>query len=226
MFLGNITLPDGYSSILHPIQSAIPPENIHLKHPVKLIRWKSFNTTDASDSDDSDRTVCEEINDYNIEVVCENGIKFYADHLICTIPLGVLKHKVNTLFQPPLPEYKLEAIEKLLFGTVDKILLEYERPFLHPSITEVLLLWENQQDTTKDLNTMWYKKIYSFSKVSDTLILGWISGKEAEYMESLSNDVISETCTMILRKFLNDPFIPKPKKCVWYNAVRIFFEIF
>ncbi|KAG5895278.1 hypothetical protein JTB14_015144 [Gonioctena quinquepunctata] len=33
-------------------------------------------------------------------------------------------------------------------------------------------------------------------------------------METLSNEVIIDTCTTILRKFLNDPFIPKPKKCV------------
>lgn len=94
-----------------------------------------------------------------------------------------------------------------------QIMLNY-RPFLHPSITEVLLMWED--DPGEDISKTWFRKIYSFSKISETLILGWISGKEAEYMESLDNKVIAETCTMVLRKFLNDPFIPKPKSCVWY----------
>lgn len=133
--------------------------------------------------------------------------------MICTVPLGVLKHKANSLFKPPLPDYKLEAIDRLLFGTVDKILLEYERPFLHPSITEVLLLWED--DGSEDISKNWFRKIYSFSKITETLILGWISGKEAEYMETLDNNLIIDTCTMVLRKFLNDPFIPKPHRCVW-----------
>lgn len=50
--------------------------------------------------------------------------------------------------------------------------------------------------------------------MSETLLLGWVSGKEAEYMETLSNEEILTTCTKILRKFLNDPFVPEPQKCV------------
>lgn len=149
-----------------------------------------------------------------VEVVCENGQTFYANHVICTIPLGVLKENASALFEPPLPQYKMESLERLLFSTVDKIFLEYDRPFLNPEITEIMLLWENPS-TPEDISDSWYKKIYSFSKVSETLLLGWLSGKEAEYMESLSNDEVATTCTKILRKFLNDPFVPEPQKCVW-----------
>ena len=39
-------------------------------------------------------------------VECENGAKLYADHVICTVPLGVLKESAHTLFAPPLPEDK------------------------------------------------------------------------------------------------------------------------
>lgn len=83
----------------------------------------------------------------NVEVVCEDGSRYYADHVICTIPLGVLKEKAMTLFSPPLPQYKLDSINKLLFGTVDKILLEYDRPFLNPDISEVMLLWDTDVNT-------------------------------------------------------------------------------
>lgn len=78
----------------------------------------------------------------NAEVVCEDGSHYYADHVICTVPLGVLKEKAATLFSPPLPQYKLDSIDRLLFGTVDKIILEYDRPFLNPDVSEVMLLWE------------------------------------------------------------------------------------
>ncbi|XP_074039194.1 spermine oxidase [Leptinotarsa decemlineata] len=238
---GNIVLPDGYSAILEPLRKSIPEENILLKHPVRHIKWQGkkgrrpkYNPDDESDSDESVRTIIEspsssshssresscEKDRCNVEVICDNGKKFLGDHVICTLPLGVLKQSANNMFQPPLPDYKLEAIDRLLFGTVDKILLEYERPFLHPNISEVLLLWETDKEKYSDITKYWYRKIYSFSKISETLILGWISGKEAEYMETLSNDVIIDTCTTILRKFLNDPFIPKPKKCVctsWHS---------
>ncbi|XP_013193705.1 peroxisomal N(1)-acetyl-spermine/spermidine oxidase [Amyelois transitella] len=148
-----------------------------------------------------------------VEVECEDGKSYLANHVICTIPLGVLKENASNLFEPPLPQYKIEAVERLLFGTVDKIYLEYERPFLNPEVTEIMLLWESTP-VPEDISESWYKKIYSFSKVSETLLLGWVSGKEAEYMESLSMEEVGSTCTTILRKFLNDPFVPEPQKCV------------
>ncbi|KAF5269352.1 hypothetical protein FQA39_LY08744 [Lamprigera yunnana] len=233
---GNVILPDGYSSILEPLTKEIPTDCLLKEHAVKTICWSKskINYSTDSDSDDSDITVIEEpcINNrnqnstynkeendeeppHNVEVICENGQHFYSDHLICTVPLGVLKHNAKQLFEPPLPDYKIDAINRLLFGTVNKILLEYDRPFLNPNITEVLLLWDNSDlDNSGDLSETWYKKIYSFTKVSDTLLLGWISGKEAEYMETLPNETVIEMSTNILRKFLNDPYIPKPKACV------------
>lgn len=229
---GNITLPHGYSSILEPLR-VFPKEQLLVDHPVTKIRWKRNKEKHGNDndSDDSDQTVieddipsqnssrassCEKTMGYKIAVTCLNGKTFYANHVICTIPLGVLKDNMHTLFEPALPDYKLEAINRLLFGTVDKILLEYDRPFLNPNVTEVLLLWEEDNSKKeKDLKDTWFKKIYSFSKLTETLLLGWVSGKEAEYMETLPNDVVSGVCTDILRKFLNDPFIPKPKSCVW-----------
>ncbi|CAH0553813.1 unnamed protein product [Brassicogethes aeneus] len=217
---GNITLPNGYSSILEPISAPIPPDLILLEHAVSAIKWSRGKSKDYSyDSDDSDRTVIEEASSCekasHVEVTCENGEIFHADQLICTIPLGVLKSKANAMFQPSLPAYKVDAIDRLLFGTVNKIILEYDRPFLRPNITEVLLLWEPESaERRDDFSKTWFKKIYSFSKITETLMLGWISGKEAEYMETLHNDVVAKTCTNILRKFLCDPYIPKPKTCV------------
>lgn len=249
---GNIVLPSGYSSILKPLADDIPENAIIKSCPVQTIHWKWKMPTeegggggggtlptvleDECESDDSDRTVTgaetetttkrqksqEAKTNYKVKVVCENNNVYYADHVICTVPLGVLKEKANTMFSPKLPDFKLESIENLLFGTVDKIFLEYERPFLNADISEVMFLWETGQDkkeTDTDsqeyLKENWYKKIYSFSKVTDTLLLGWISGREAEYLETISHEVVADKCTEILRKFLKDPCVPKPKRCIW-----------
>lgn len=235
---GNIVLPKGYSSILMPMTQGIQPEQIVLSCPVKTIHWKrrsgkpgraeatmgGLETVDEVDSDDSDKTVTDvPINTSpshahlrnKVKVVCEDNTDYYADHVICTVPLGFLKENHHTLFEPELPQYKLESIDRLLFGTVDKIFLEYDRPFLHKDISEVMLLWDSIDETDASLEKTWFRKIYSFAKISETLLLGWISGQEAEYMETLSHTVVAETCTDILRKFLKDPFIPKPKSCVW-----------
>ncbi|XP_050674811.1 spermine oxidase isoform X1 [Leptidea sinapis] len=236
---GNIMIPSGFSGILEPMTKNIAPEKILSGTPVTKIIWNSNDNSDdlGEESEDSDQTVIEDIskistenknqpselrgdvpnkikpsNNY-IEVMCENGESYFANHVICTIPLGVLKDCAATLFEPQLPQYKMESIERLLFSAVDKIFLEYERPFLNPDITEVMLLWDNS-NAKEEISESWFKKIYSFTKVTETLLLGWVSGKEAEYMETLSMEEVGVTCTKILRKFLNDPFVPEPILCV------------
>ncbi|KAL1122587.1 hypothetical protein AAG570_002917 [Ranatra chinensis] len=232
---GNIVLPSGYSSILGPVSKPIPEDKILLRHTVAKIYWGGTDCDDDSDEDsssgDSEKTVtgpqsspkCLDDSrspSSGVRVVCENGSQFIADTVICTLPLGVLKQSADVLFMPRLPEHKRESIERLLFGTVDKIFLLYERPFLNPDISEVMLLWDTASDVKGDMDESWYRKIYSFSKLSETVLLGWVSGKEAEHMETLSDQVVADKCTEILRKFLNDPFVPKPKYCIrthWFN---------
>ncbi|XP_063699003.1 spermine oxidase [Culicoides brevitarsis] len=227
---GNIVLPSGYSSILTPLVKMLPEDNIVTNCPVKTIFWrrKTDNNTDTEEeeevddaaSDDSDKTVTDVpiTNPHRVKVLCENGKKYYADHVIVTTPLGVLKEHGKTMFVPELPQFKMEAIERLNFGTVDKIYLEYDRPFLNPSITEVMLLWETDEASSSSddwITSNWFRKIYSFTKLTDTMLLGWISGKEAEFMETLTFEAVAEKCTEILRKFLKDPYVPVPKKCIF-----------
>lgn len=236
---GNIVLPSGYSSILAPLKSSLPADSILLNCPVKTIKWKRKKTqltspgglgeipeeAEDDDGNESDRTITDEpttsaLYDGTVQIICETNEVFYADHVICTIPLGVLKENPQ-LFEPQLPDYKQEAIERLLFGTVDKIFLEYDRPFLNQEITEIMLLWDDDTtsscedtDSKEYIEKFWYRKIYSFSKITDTLLLGWISGHEAEYMETLNDKTVSDKCTELLKQFLKDPCIPYPKRCV------------
>lgn len=250
---GNISLPNGYSAILEPVAKHIPKDRILIKHAVTKIRQVYNNIIihirnvrmhqyvvtkiviltcylffrwqkQKCSQDDVDLT--EKSNSKSnslIEVQCENGKTITAEHVVCTLPLGVLKRTAQDLFEPSLPAYKLEAINRLMFGTVNKIFLEYERPFLNPGVSEVMLLWDDERlsETEKrDISKTWFRKIYSFIKISETLLLGWISGRAAEYVEKLSTTEVAEVCTTILRRFLNDPFVPTPKNCLcttWHS---------
>ena len=240
---GNIQLPHGYVSLLRPLIKALPPNCIHKEKPVKTIHWK-YRVEQEQDSSDNDSVssvintrnpqgLASEIqsrdtsvcctpmtakNHPNVMVECESGDKYYADHIICTLPLGVLKEKHKIMFEPALPESKVRVLEKLNFGVVNKIFLHYDKPFLAPEISEVILLWDSkiESGSAEDLPMAdkWYRKIYSFVKLSETLLLGWISGEEAKFLETLKMEIVAETCTNILRQFLNDPLVPKPKHCV------------
>ncbi|KAL6049940.1 Peroxisomal N(1)-acetyl-spermine/spermidine oxidase-like [Balamuthia mandrillaris] len=70
-----------------------------------------------------------------VQVECEDGQVFYADHVVVTVSLGVLKDSIgggeaNTWagirFEPELPSWKREAIQRMGFGTVDKVFLLYD----------------------------------------------------------------------------------------------------
>ncbi|XP_034114934.1 LOW QUALITY PROTEIN: peroxisomal N(1)-acetyl-spermine/spermidine oxidase [Drosophila albomicans] len=228
------------------ILTKCPVKKIHWKRKKTFTGLETVDEhSENEDSDDSEKTVtevptgatqrgasvesnasssnCDYVPEGAVRVDCENGQIFHAGHVICTIPLGVLKHTHKTLFDPELPHYKQESIENLMFGTVDKIILVYERPFLSADISEVMLLWDDEKEeaaseeeraTDAYLSKNWFKKIYSFAKINDTLLLGWVSGREAEYMETLPHEQVGEKCTELLRDFLQDPYVPKPKLCV------------
>jgi len=51
-------------------------------------------------------------------------------------------------------------------------------------------------------------------KVYYCLIIGWLSGKEALYMESLTEEQIGQDIVEALKKFLNKKHIPQPRKVI------------
>ncbi|UYV68836.1 PAOX [Cordylochernes scorpioides] len=181
---GNVSLSAPYEAIIHYLSSAFPPECISTHHQVSHIDWTKTND--------------------HITVSCTNGATFSTNHVIVTIPLGVLKSCHEDLFHPHLPEDKVEAISNLGFGVVDKIYLYYERPFLNPEVREVILLWGMEGPSP------WYSKIFSFLRERETLLVAWLSGQEAEHMETLTDSEVAECCTSVLQRFLADPCIPLP----------------
>ncbi|XP_035674163.1 spermine oxidase-like [Branchiostoma floridae] len=192
-----------FSAILDLILKTIPPDCIAYNKKVQCIRWKEEGQK-RSDSAHAYDT-------HGVEVECEDGQVFSADHVIVTVPLGFLKKNSRTLFQPPLPEEKLASIERMGFGVVNKIFLTFQEPFWDTEYDALHLVWDQDESNPKTPKE-WYKKTYCFyidSKAPKTL-MGFISGKEAEYMETLSEEEISNTFLSLLKKFTGKDDIPKP----------------
>lgn len=109
---GNVRVPLGYVGVLAPLLRDLPSCSLRYCKPVSCVRWGAV-------SDSCPRAV----------VKCCDGEEFLADYVIVSVSLGVLKHQHDKLFCPALPAEKAEAICKLGYGYVNKIFLEYARPF-------------------------------------------------------------------------------------------------
>ena len=85
-------------------------------------------------------------------VKCTDGTEFIADHVISTIPQGVLRAHHATLFTPKLPEEKVKAIDSIGMGTLGKIFLEFEENFFTTETKHFSFVW-SESDLAKIVGT-------------------------------------------------------------------------
>lgn len=217
---GNLVIDGGYIRIigilLNEIDNYIQERKDfkfepYLDHEVSSIKWKTNDTKKSV-----------------VEVYCSNGSKFTCNHVVVTLPLGVLKESIavaKSLFEPELPQYKIDCIINLGLSVVNKIFVEWRNKFpaeiLDPSFAnEYLLLWtdddDNEERTCSSLADKdqtpekWWKTIYSFSVISDRCLMGWLSGKEAELVELMDPVEVGRILNReIFQKFLHPKF-PEP----------------
>ncbi|XP_051880320.1 peroxisomal N(1)-acetyl-spermine/spermidine oxidase-like isoform X2 [Pristis pectinata] len=194
-----------FPTLLQKLLEAIPREKLLLKKPVKQILWNgSFESEDGSM--------------YPVRVVCEDGDHILADHVIFSISLGCLKANGQSLFQPRLPEQKLSAIQSMGFGTMNKIYLEYEAPFWDENTDIIGLVWEEETPLSGQKPNLaeWWKRVPVFHVVRPTeryghVLVGTISGKEAEFVESLNLQEVASSFTCLFRQFTGRSSLPELK---------------
>jgi len=83
----------------------------------------------------------------NVKVICKDGSEFCADHVICTVSLGVLKDCHMSLFEPKLPEVKQKAIQYLGIGCVNKLHFEFPVKWWPENLTGFNFLWESDDES-------------------------------------------------------------------------------
>ncbi|XP_026681204.1 uncharacterized protein LOC103511713 [Diaphorina citri] len=155
-------------------------------------------------------------------VSCSDGSVYTAYKIIITVPLGVLKSKLIT-FVPSLPAQKLNAIEGLNFGTVDKIFIRFPAKWWKDGCQGFNFYWTQQDkmDLFKDMvhvdGKPWVWGILGFyMDAEDPLtLLGWIAGPTARYMETLPMAVLQADIMRLFRHFLGGAYIiPEPIRIV------------
>ncbi|XP_021352105.1 spermine oxidase-like isoform X2 [Mizuhopecten yessoensis] len=191
------TLPAGYTALLRTFMSNFEPDVITFETEVKQIDWSEKENGFSS-----------------VVLKCvERGTEmtYIANHVISTIPLGVLKKTHQKLFSPVLPSEQASVIDKLGFGKVNKILLYYSEPFWTKGNGGIKLVWDKEADCD-EVETSWARDLFAFKTMKhiDNVLIAWVYGDSAEQMEAMAETKVGDVCTQILKQFLNDDRIPKP----------------
>ncbi|GMH35947.1 hypothetical protein BSKO_03815 [Bryopsis sp. KO-2023] len=156
-----------------------------------------------------------------VEVTCTDGQKFEGDCVIISVSLGVLKATHETLFDPPLPIKKRDAIERMGFGVVDKIFFD-TRPHKSsfPAARDESLLWGTSREDCERASVhpirpsdpngakqpKWIRGLYSLhpeDSIEDNghLHVSWISGSDALEMEGASDAELQSAWEHLLASF-------------------------
>ncbi|KAI5798997.1 flavin-containing amine oxidoreductase-domain containing protein [Geopyxis carbonaria] len=190
------TLVGGYTQVPRGLWLAPKRLDVRTKHAVKKVTY-------ASD-------VC--------TVLCENGQVIAADQVVVTLPLGVLKAQ-GVEFDPPLPDWKTGAIERLGYGLLNKVVLVYEEPFWDIENDMVGLLRDplgdpNMQESYEANRGRFYMFWNVFKASGKPVLVALMAGESATQTERESDETIIEEATAALQKMYSDKIIPEPLETI------------
>ncbi|KAL7302315.1 hypothetical protein TKK_0004978 [Trichogramma kaykai] len=161
-------------------------------------------------------------------ITTTKGFLHQADHVIVTVSLGVLKEKYKSFFIPPLPDYKVQTINAIGYGSVAKIYVLFEKPFWKVEddgkVLHFMFTWNEAEKKTlqNDKEKSWVLGIYDVSTVEykPNLLEMWIAGNYSQAMERLPEFKVFDHAVEVLQQFLGRKYkLENPKAMYlsqWY----------
>ncbi|XP_047522366.1 spermine oxidase-like [Pieris napi] len=159
----------------------------------------------------------------DVRVVCADGSKYTARHVIVTVSLGVLKERYETLFKPGLPQEKVEAIEKTSIGVVGKIIFKFDKAWWQGLETYYDFMWKTEDIEKLPKEDYWMTKIFGAGRPrgSSNTLSFWTSGEVGKLLEVMPEDIVKRKCMELLRKFMGELYdIPEPTgiiRSTWFS---------
>ncbi|KAM7200484.1 Sec1-like protein [Rhypophila sp. PSN 637] len=190
----------GYQSVPRGLLQFPSPLNIRQKSPVCKITYTSEGSTGPA------------------VVECEDGYKVEADYVVNSIPLGVLKHG-SIKFEPPLPSWKSDAIGRLGFGVLNKVIMVYKEPFWDEDrdIFGVLQNPTNRHSLDQKDYASQRGRFFQWFNITQTsglpVLLALMAGDAGYDTEQSCNDDLVREATDILRSVYGSK-VPEPIETV------------
>ncbi|KAI3409877.1 Lysine-specific histone demethylase 1A [Globodera pallida] len=154
---------------------------VHFEHVVDQIKYDEMGVTvDCSVLTDQQQNT---------------KTSFKADAVLCTVPLGVLK-RGDVKFEPELPRWKREAISNMGFGTLNKIILFFDKPF-----------WDTKRSSFGRLNDTSASRgelFMFFSNGDQPVLFGLFAGAAAFIPGKSDEKIIRQNAMSALHKIFGN----------------------
>ncbi|KAA8528713.1 hypothetical protein F0562_036068 [Nyssa sinensis] len=179
----------GYGTVIESLAEGL---SIHFNHVVTKI---TYRTKDHGIDDNQ----CEKV-----KVSTSNGREFSGDAILVTVPLGCLKAEAIK-FSPPLPQWKYMSIQRLGFGVLNKVVLEFPEVF-----------WDDSVDYFGATAEETYQRgqCFMFWNVKKTVgapvLIALVVGKAAIDGQNMSSSDHVNHALMVLRKLFGEASVPDP----------------
>jgi hypothetical protein len=99
----DVKMPNGMRALVDEFYVNLPKGTIEFDTTVTGIFWDETNSGGSSSG---------EWLDHPVKITTDHGVTWRAKHVICTLPLGVLKRSHDKIFHPPLPPLKVRKHKK------------------------------------------------------------------------------------------------------------------
>ncbi|KAA8537555.1 hypothetical protein F0562_027163 [Nyssa sinensis] len=179
----------GYSTAVESLGEGLC---IHLNHVVTDI---SYRTKDCGANDDQ----CNKV-----KVSTSNGTEFLGDAVLITVPLGCLKAEAIK-FSPPLPQWKHLSIQRLGFGVLNKVVLEFPEVFWDDSV-DYFGATAEERNRRGQCFMFWNVK----KTVGAPVLIALVVGKAAIDGQNMSSSDHVNHALMVLRKLFGEASVPEP----------------
>lgn len=152
-------------------------------------------------------------------IQCEDGDKIAADHVVYTGSLGTLKQRTIN-FNPPLPEWKSKAIDRLGFGVMNKVVLVFDQPFwdterdMFGLLREPTILDSMNQDDYAVNRGRFYLFWNCMKTTGLPVLIALMAGDAALQAENTPDDEIIGEVTSQLRNVFKDAVVPDPLETI------------
>ena len=126
-----------------------------------------------------------------IQITCENGETVYADFVVLTIPIEVLKVFVlNDQIKPKLSDHKVKSINKFCLGQITKLFVKFVKP-IHQEIKYIRFYpsyncYDEVRDSWNLSKSQNYSKIYCLDRIHNSE--WWLVWLDADLTNELKNN--------------------------------------